>query len=143
MAPVVVTGAGASAAPSPLNQDRSGMRVAERVVVKATRGTRIAVQLPAAASARQRRELTAFARYCILRLERELGQRKAWLVEIAPSSGKYATRIEVHDLCGALEANGVGFDGALATWEAICRLEQLLRESCNRSANAVRSDDVL
>jgi hypothetical protein len=106
--------------------------------VKPTRASRIDVQLPPAASARQRRELTAFARYCILRLERDLGERQAWLVEIATSSGKYATRIEVHDLCGALEANGVGLDAALATWEAICRLEQSLRECSPRTANAVR-----
>ena len=107
--------------------------------VKATRGSRIDVHLPRAASARQRRELTAFARYCIHRLERELGERQAWLVEIAPTSGKYETRIEVHDMCGALEANGVGCDGALATWEAICRLEESLRETTCRSTKRVRS----
>jgi hypothetical protein len=98
--------------------------------VKATTGSRIDVQLPPAASARQRRELTAFARYCILRLERELGEQKAWRVEIAPSSGKYATRIAVHDLGGpsrTVEANGIGLDAALSTWEAICRLEESLR----------------
>jgi len=97
--------------------------------VKVTTASRIDVQLPRATSARQRRELTAFARYCILRLERELGQHQAWVVEIAPTSGKYATRIAVHDLGVALEASGVGLDGALSTWEAICRLEQSLRES--------------
>jgi PAS domain S-box-containing protein len=58
------------------------------------------------------------------------------LVEIEPTSGKYATRIEVHDMCGALEASGVGFDGALATWEAICRLEQSLREQVFRISGA-------
>ena len=100
--------------------------------MKVTTGSRIDVQLPRAASARQRRELTAFARYCIHRLERELGERQAWLVEIEPTSGKYATRIEVHDICGAIEANGIGFDGALSTWEAICRLEQSLREKIFR-----------
>ena len=106
--------------------------------IKETHPHRIDVHLPRAASARQRRELTAFARYCIRRLERDLGERQAWLVEIAPSSGKYATRIEVHDLCGALEAEGTGLDGALATWEAICRLEQSLRESCNSPAKRPR-----
>lgn len=109
--------------------------------VKATTRSRIDVHLPRAASARQRRELTAFARYCILRLERELGERQAWLVEIAPTSGKYATRIEVQDMCGALEANGVGFDGALATWEAICQLEQSLREATCRTPKRGRRDD--
>lgn len=106
--------------------------------MKATIGSRIDVHLPPATSPRQRRELTAFARYCILRLERELGQRQAWVVDIAPSSGKYATRIAVHDLGGALEACGIGLDGALSTWEAICRLEQSLRECIRSRANPVR-----
>lgn len=98
------------------------------------------MQLPRAASNRQRRELTAFARYCIHRLERELGQRHAWIVEIAPTSGQYATRIAVIDLFGAVEANGVGLDGALSIWEAICRLEESLRESAiTRAAKTVRS----
>lgn len=110
--------------------------------MKATTRSRIDVHLPPAASARQRRELTAFARYCILRLERELGQRQAWVVEIAPSSGKYATRIAVHDLGIAIEASGVGFDGALSTWEAICRLEQSLREQCGWPAKPIRETDV-
>jgi hypothetical protein len=108
--------------------------------VKASTTTRIDVQLPRAASHRQRRELTAFARYCIHRLERELGQRDAWIVEIAPSSGHYATRIAVIDLFGAIEASGVGLDGPLSIWEAICRLEESLRESTvTRAAKTVRS----
>jgi hypothetical protein len=105
--------------------------------VRATTASRIEVQLPRAASARQRRELTAFARYCILRLERELGGPKAWRVEIVPSSGKYATRIAVHELggtSGTVEANGVGFDAALSTWEAICRLEESLRAAMTNPA---------
>ena len=83
----------------------------------------------------------AFARYCIRRVERELGEREAWLVEIAPSSGTYATRIEVHDMCGALEANGSGIDGALATWEAICRIEESLRECYRRPTKPARGED--
>lgn len=110
--------------------------------VKAMRASRIDVQLHRTASARQRRELTAFARYCILRLERDLGERQAWLVEIVPSSGKYATRIEVHDMCGALQASGSGHDGALAMWEAICRIEQAMRESSSRPPTPAGDDDV-
>jgi hypothetical protein len=107
--------------------------------VKPRTTTRIDVQLPRAASHRQRRELTAFARYCIHRLERELGRRDAWIVEIAPSSGQYATRIAVIDLFGAIEASGVGLDGALSIWEAICRLEESLRESVvMRATKAIR-----
>lgn len=44
-------------------------------------------------------------------------------------------------MCGALEANGSGIDGALATWEAICRIEESLREGYNRPTKKVQSDD--
>lgn len=107
--------------------------------MKASTTSRIDVQLPQAASTRQRRELTAFARYCIHRLERELGQRDAWIVEIAPFAGKYTTRIAVIDLFGAIEASGAGLDGALSIWEAMCHLEQSLRESpTTRAARVAR-----
>jgi len=86
---------------------------------------RIAVRLSHHASPRQRRELGAFARYCIQRVERELGERESWVVEIAPvSASSYESRVRV----GSLEASGTGPDGALATWDAICRLEEALRE---------------
>src|SRR5262245_15821864 len=90
------------------------------------------------ASARQRRELTAFARYCILRVERELGRHHGWVVKIEPTPGNYVTRIAVHDAAGIVEATGVGLDGALATWEAICRIEESLRELAGTRAKPVR-----
>ena len=89
---------------------------------------RIAILLPPFASAKQHRELGAFARYCILRVERELGQREAWTVNIAPERGSYTSRIAVRDRGAVLEEQGTGYDGALATWEAICKLEQRMRE---------------
>lgn len=89
---------------------------------------RIDVHLPEYASARQHRELGAFARSCILGMERELGERPAWIVDIALSLGGYSSRIAVDDRGTVLEENGSGRDGALATWDAMCRIEQRLRE---------------
>lgn len=89
---------------------------------------RIAIEFTRA-DTKHHRELNAFARYCILRLERELGARDAWIVKIAPSGSLYTSVISVHDAFGTLEQRGRGLDGALAIWDAMCRLEQCMRES--------------
>jgi hypothetical protein len=89
---------------------------------------RIDVRVPEHASNRQQRELGAFARYCILRVERELGQRQAWIVELGLSLRGYSSRISVDHGGVVLEEIGTGSDGALATWDAMCRIEQRLRE---------------
>lgn len=89
---------------------------------------RIVVQLFSPASARLQRELRAFARYCILRLERELGTHDAWTVELAPSHGGYRTRVAVRDRGLTVDAQARGQDGPMAIWEAMCEVEQRLRE---------------
>jgi hypothetical protein len=89
---------------------------------------RIDVRLPVHASTRQHRELGGFARYCILRVERELGEREAWIVDIAPALGGYTSRVAMCDRGAMLEEQGTGHDGPLAIWEAMCRLEQRMRE---------------
>lgn len=100
------------------------------MVMRSRACERIAVQLFPSASARMERELGAFARYCIHRLERGVGQRDGWLVQVTPSSGGFASRIVLTDRGAAIEADGAGHDGPLAIWEAVCRLEQRLRELC-------------
>jgi hypothetical protein len=90
--------------------------------------SRIAVHLSPWASARTCRELGAFARYCIRRLEHELGEWEAWAIDIAPSARGYTSHIAVRDRGALLEEHGTGLDGPLAIWEAMCRLEQRLRE---------------
>lgn len=98
------------------------------MVVRSRARERIEVRLPAHASSRQHRELGAFARYCVLRIERELGERECWIVDIAPALGGYTSHVAVSDRGAMIEEQGKGHDGALAIWEAICRLEQRLRE---------------
>ena len=90
---------------------------------------RVELQLHRGAGARQYRELGAFVRYCVSRIERELGQIEHWSVTIAPASGEFTSVVAVKDGNDAIESTGAGMDGPLAAWEALCRLEQLLREA--------------
>ncbi len=98
------------------------------MVARTSARSRITVTLHTAASPKQHRELGAFARYCILRVERELGERIEWIVDIKPALGGFVSHIAVRDHGEVVEEQGNGPDGTLATWDAMCRLEQRLRE---------------
>lgn len=89
---------------------------------------RIGVRVPPGVSLRQERELGAFARYCVLRIEKDLGERELWNVEVDIRSPGYAARVEVQHLGLELVTNGQGHDGPLAIWDAMCRIEQELRD---------------
>ena len=90
---------------------------------------RIAVELPPQASKAQQHQLRAFVRHCVQRIEMELGPHERWAIriEIKSASG-YTSIVEVHHLGVMLGTTGNGSDGEVATWEAMCRVEQLLRE---------------
>ncbi|HEX8114067.1 MAG TPA: hypothetical protein VF516_40320 [Kofleriaceae bacterium] len=76
-------------------------------------------------------------RYCVTRIERELGEIEHWSVTIAPAGGEFTSIVAIKDGCEAIESTGTGMDGPLAAWEALCRLEQLLREArAHRTADA-------
>jgi hypothetical protein len=90
---------------------------------------RVELQLHQGAGIRQYRELGAFVRYCVSRIERELGEIEHWSVTIAPAGGKFTSVVAVQDAGDAIESTGTGMDGPLAAWEALCRLEQRLREA--------------
>lgn len=68
-------------------------------------------------------------RYCVARIERELGEIEHWSVTIAPAGGEFTSVVAVHDGGDAIESTGTGMDGPLAAWEALCRIEQRLREA--------------
>jgi len=87
---------------------------------------RIDVRLPTNASPKQIRELGAFARYCVQRIEKDLGERQHWLVEINLGSRGYSAVVEVQHLGLVIETRGQGQDGPLAIWDAMCRIEQEL-----------------
>jgi hypothetical protein len=98
------------------------------MVVRPNARDRIEVRLPPQASTRQARELGAFARYCVVRIEREIGDCELWIVAIEPSLGGYRARVAVCDRGVTIEQQGTGHDGPLAIWDAMCSLEQRLRE---------------
>lgn len=86
------------------------------------------------------RELGAFVRYCVLRIERELGEIEHWSVAIAPAAGAFTSRVTIDSAGESLQSTGRGMDGPLAVWDALCKLEQLLREARARRASAQTSD---
>ena len=67
-------------------------------------------------SAREYRELGALVRYCVDRIERELDDPACWDVKIVPTGD-------------AVQSASSGLDGALAAWDALCSLEQTLRDA--------------
>ena len=85
--------------------------------------------LPPSVSERQRRDLGAFARYCARRIERELGTTERWSVTLSAGAGiQYASSVSVPDAHGPIVGRGGSADAVLAIWEAMCQLEQRLRE---------------
>lgn len=85
--------------------------------------------LPRRVSERQRRELGAFARYCAKRIERDLGTTERWTVTLSAGPGmQYGSSVSVHDAEGPIVGRGTSADAVLAIWEAMCLLEQRLRE---------------
>jgi hypothetical protein len=89
---------------------------------------RVEVRLPLTASARQERELGAFVRYCIQRIEKDLGERQVWTVDIELGGRGYSALVEVQHLGLVLQTRGHGQDGPLAIWDAMCRIEQEIRD---------------
>lgn len=93
------------------------------------RSKHVEVRLRAGASSRERRELEAFVRFCVARLERDLARIDRWIVTIVPDlGGGFACTAIAHRLDQAVEAQGLGRDGTLAAWTALGNLEQALRE---------------
>jgi hypothetical protein len=106
------------------------------------RRARVELQLHREAGARQYRELGAFVRYCVSRIERELGEIEHWSVTIAPASGAFTSVVAIKDGSDAIESTGTGMDGPLAAWDALCRLEQRLRDArARRTAGAALAAD--
>jgi hypothetical protein len=98
------------------------------VVVRARARDRIEIRLPEYAGVKLQRELAAFARYCIVRLERELGALGVWVVTLAPVFGGHTSHITVGTSGWMVEGSGTNHDATLAIWEAMCRVEQRARE---------------
>lgn len=89
---------------------------------------RTAVQRPEHGTHRRRRKPEASARYCIQRIEGERGEQASWIVHIVPSQGGHASHFAILQRGGTLDDHGDAQDGALATWDAMCLIEQRMRE---------------
>ena len=109
----------------------------ERCATTRARRARVQLQLHSGAGARQYRELGAFVRYCVSRIERELGEIDRWSVTLAPAGGEFTScvAIEGAGTDTALTSTGRGHDGPLAVWDALCKLEQLLRDARTRRSS--------
>ena len=118
-----------AAAPS-WHAHRKGVRPARRdddEVVRAAMVTanRIDVRMPPCASVREQRELGAFVRFCVGRVERGAGTFDRWVVTIAADRSDGFAATIVAALGGAtFEASGHGHDGTLAAWNAMNNLQR-------------------
>jgi hypothetical protein len=84
--------------------------------------------MPERATPSQRRELGAVARYCVDRVERELGAPEGWFVRVGPIENRFVCTIVVHDSGCAIEATCDEVDGALAIWDTVREIERVLRD---------------
>jgi hypothetical protein len=88
---------------------------------------RIDVEVPPRGNERREHELGGFARYCILRIERELGARDYWKVRVGDAGGGHASTVTVQHRGETIESRASHSDAELAIWDAMCRIEQRLR----------------
>ena len=92
-------------------------------------GARVELRLHEHATAHQYRELGVFVRYCIDRIERDLERADWWTIKIVPNRVCYGCDVIAQYGDVVVEANGNGFDGAVAGWEAFSKIEGMLREN--------------
>src|SRR5688572_26448144 len=73
-----------TASASTRSDDPPGTPVAltSRMETKGARQERIEITMPQTGSVRQERELGAFVRYCVNRIEQSVGAREGWTVKI-------------------------------------------------------------
>jgi hypothetical protein len=97
---------------------------------------RIEVRLPVLDGARRHRELRAFACFCIARIEREMGALDGWVITIAPAARGFAATVTARRNGSVVDRSGAGRDSTLAVWDALCNLEQALREELFAASQA-------
>ena len=98
---------------------------------------RVVLRLHEQASARQYRDLGVFVRYGVERIERDVGRAESWMVTIAPTRDGFSSVVITEDAGIVIQATGRGLDGALAAWDALCSVEQLLHDDRARRDSMV------
>ena len=89
---------------------------------------RIELAMPEHSTPVERRELGAMARYCVTRVEATLGPPDSWFVRIGNVEGQVACTVVVRDRGCAIETTSFDPDGAVAIWDAVREVEQILRD---------------
>lgn len=81
-------------------------------------------------SARRRFQLAGLVRYCGERMGREQGIAiDAWTVRLEAEPAGWQARVAAHVAGMRVEAVGHAMQPDAAIWEAMCRIEQPLRET--------------
>ena len=91
--------------------------------------SRVELQLHEGATVRQYRELGMFVRDCISRIERGAWRAEWWTIKIVPTNVCFCADVIVQEDGVVVAANGNGFDGAVAAWDAFSKIESRLRET--------------
>jgi hypothetical protein len=97
-------------------------------------GGRVALQVPAAFLTELRFvELRSFVGHCTERIERELGTLERWTVMLVPRIQIGFMGVVIVEHAGrTVEGRSPGRDALFAVWNAMCRVEQPLRDSLRR-----------
>jgi hypothetical protein len=77
---------------------------------------------------RQLEDLTSFVSYCAARFARQLAITQRWIVTIGRRGRHACVCARVDTDSETITASGASLDFALAIWDAMCRVEQPLRE---------------
>jgi len=89
----------------------------------------VEVNVPTSMSTRQRDELAAFARYCAARVDRDHGASDHWNVSLAANPDGFVCVVKVQRHGTEVTARWGTVDPSRAIWNAMCRIEQPLREA--------------
>ena len=101
----------------------------ENLAIPSRLSSRVELQLHDGATKKQYRELGLFVRDCISRIERIVERADLWTVKIVPSHVCFCADVIVQDGGIVVQANGNGFDGAVAAWDAFAKVENLLQQN--------------
>lgn len=78
---------------------------------------------------RERTNLIVLARYCVLRIMRDLAGIDGWAVRLKPHADRVTADVRARVGSQVVEASGSDVHPAAAIWNAMCRIEQPLREA--------------
>jgi hypothetical protein len=87
------------------------------------------LRLPLSLTSSQINEVTTFTEYCTARIDRSVQQKaRRWRITLA-ASGTTFVAFAIAVTSGSLvHARGSGREPVYAIWDALCRVEQPLRE---------------